>query len=82
MSRVSSPNPIKGIKIKCSRRRLRTLNGFKTHEALWKIQSTESQDNPSICVPYYAWSGFGGLISATFLHATSFLSPVLEKSPG
>jgi hypothetical protein len=82
MSRVSSPKPIKGIEIKCSGRQLRTSNGFETHEALWKMQSTESQDKPSICVPHYVWSSFGGVISTTFPYATSCLAPVLEGGPG
>jgi hypothetical protein len=81
MSRVSSPKPIQGIESKCSGRQLRTSNGFKTHEALWQVLTMESQDKPSICVPHYAWSGFGGVISATFLHVTSCLSPVLEGGP-
>jgi hypothetical protein len=81
MSRVSSPKPIKGIESKCSGRRLRTSNGFETHEAPWKMRSTESQDKSSICVPHYAWSGFGGVISATFPHATLCLAPVLEGGP-
>jgi hypothetical protein len=82
MRRLSSLKPIKGIEIKCFGRQLRTSNGFMTHEAPWKMQSMKSQDNPSIYVPHYAWSGFGGVISATFLHMTSFLSHVLEGGPG
>jgi hypothetical protein len=81
MRRVSSSNPIKGIEGKCSRRNLSTSNGFETHEAPWQMRSTESQDNPSICVPHYAWSDFGEVISATFPHATSCLSPMLEGGP-
>jgi hypothetical protein len=78
MSRVSRPKPIKGIERKCSRRKMRTLNGFETHEVPWKMRSMKSQDKPSICVPHYTWFGFGGVISATFLHATSCLASVLE----
>ena len=81
MNRVSSLKPIKGIKIKWSRRQLRTSNVFETHEALWQMQSTKSQDKPSICVLHYDWSDFGGVISATFLHMTSCLAPVLEGGP-
>jgi hypothetical protein len=38
----------------------------------------ESQDKPSIYVPHYLWSGFGGVISATKLHTTLYLALVLE----
>jgi hypothetical protein len=82
MSRVSSPKPVKGIERKCSRIQLRTSNRFETHKAPWQMQSTESQNKPSICVPHYAWSGFGGVISGTFSHMTSCLAPVLEGGPG
>jgi hypothetical protein len=81
MSRVSSPKPIEGIERKWSGRQLRTSNGFEIHEAPWKMRPTESHDKSSICVPHYAWSGFGGVISATFLHVTSCLAPVLEGGP-
>jgi hypothetical protein len=37
-----------------------------------------SRERPSIYNPHYVWSGFGGVISSTFPHATSCLSPVLE----
>jgi hypothetical protein len=57
------------------------LNGFNTHEAMWQVLTIESQDKPSICVSLYAWSSFGGVISATFLHVTSSLSHVLEGHP-
>jgi hypothetical protein len=82
MSRVSSPKPVKGIKSYWSGRQLRTSNRFETHEAPWKMLSTKSQDKPSICVPHYDWSGFGGFIPATFLHVTLCLAPVLEGGPG
>jgi hypothetical protein len=78
MSRVSIQKPIKGIEIKCSGRRMRTSNEFETHEALWKMRSMKYHDKSSICVPHYAWSGFGGVISTTFPHATLRLAPVLE----
>ena len=78
MSRVSSPKPVKGIEGKWSGRQLRTSNRLETHKAPWQMQSTESQDKPSICVLHYDWSNFGGVISATFLHTTSCLDPVLE----
>jgi hypothetical protein len=70
-----------GIERNWSGRQLRTLNGFETHEAPWKMQSTESQDKPSICVIHYDWYDFGGVISTTFPHATSCLCPVLEGGP-
>jgi hypothetical protein len=73
MSRVSSPKTIKGIESKWSGRQMRTSNGFDTHEAPWKMKSTESQDKPSICVLHYDWSSFGGVIPATFPHATVFI---------
>jgi hypothetical protein len=82
MTRVSSPKAIKGIDIKCLERQLRTSNGFETHEAPWQMRSMKSQDKPSICVPHYAWSDFGGVISGAFLHATSCLSPALEGGLG
>jgi hypothetical protein len=82
MSRVSSSKHVKGIKGKWSGRQLRTLNGFETHKATWKMQSKKSQDKPSICVLHYDWSIFGGVISATFPHETSCLAPVLEGGPG
>jgi hypothetical protein len=81
MSRVSSSKPIEGIEIKCSGRRLRTSNGFKTHEAQCKMKSTESQDKSSICVPHYAWSNFRGVISTTFPYVTSCLALLLEAGP-
>jgi hypothetical protein len=81
MSRVSSSKRVKGIKRKWSGRQLSTSNGFETHEAPWKMKSTVSQNNPSICVPHYSWSSFGGVISTTFSHVTSCLSPVLEGGP-
>jgi hypothetical protein len=65
-----------------SGRQLRTSNGFETHEAPWQMQMMESQNKPSICVLHYDWSGFGGVISTTFPHATSCLSPLLEGGPG
>ena len=81
MSRVSSPKPIKGIEKKWSGRQLRTSNGFETHKSPWQMQMTESQNKPSICVVHYDWSSFGGVIYATFLHATSCLAYVLEWGP-
>jgi hypothetical protein len=43
------------------------------------------QRNPKISPLYaflrYDWSGFGGVISATFPHMTSCLAPVLEGGP-
>ena len=82
MSRVSSLKPVKGIENKWSKRQLRTSNGFETHETPWQMQMTESQNKPSTCVLHYDWSGFGGVISATFPHVTSCLSPMLEGGPG
>jgi hypothetical protein len=46
-----------------------------------QMKPTVSHDKSSICVPHYAWSDFGGVISAMFPHATSCLSPVLEGGP-
>jgi hypothetical protein len=82
MSRVSSLKPVKGIERKWSERQLRTSNRFETHEAPWKMQTTESLNKSSICVLHYARSGFGGVISATFPYATSCLTPVLEGGRG
>jgi hypothetical protein len=81
MSRVLSLKPAKGIERKWSKIKLRISNGFETHEASWKMQLIESQDKPSICVLHYDWSGFGGVISATFPHTTSCLAPVLDGGP-
>jgi hypothetical protein len=81
MSRVSSPKPVKGIERKCSGRRLRTSNGFETHEALWQMLTTKSLNRSSICVLHHVRSSFGGVISATFPYATSCLAPVLEGGP-
>jgi hypothetical protein len=81
MSRVSSPKPVKGIERKCSGRRLRTSNGFETHEAPWKMLTTESLNRSSICVLHNARSSFGGVISAAFPYTTSCLAPVLEGGP-
>jgi hypothetical protein len=81
MSRVSSPKPVKGIESKCSGRRLRTSNGFETHEAPWKMLTTESLNRYSICVLHHARSSFGGVISAAFPYPTSCLAPVLEGGP-
>jgi hypothetical protein len=82
MSMASILKLVKGIEIKWSGRQMRTSNGFKTHEAPWQMKSKESQDKPSICVLHYDWSGFGGVISATFLHMTSCLALVLEGGLG
>jgi hypothetical protein len=81
MRRVSSLKPIKGIESKCSERRLRTSNIFETDEAPWKMRSTESHEKSSICIPHYAWSNFGGVISTTFPHETLCLAPMLEGGP-
>jgi hypothetical protein len=81
MSRVSRPKPVKGIERKWFGRQLRTSNGFKTHEAPWKMQTMESLNRSSICVLHNARSSFGGVISATFPYATSCLAPLLEGGP-
>ena len=81
MSRVSSPKPIKVIERKWFGRQLNTLNGFETQESLWEMQTTKSLNKSSICVLHYVWSGFGGVISATFLHVTLCLALVLEGGP-
>jgi hypothetical protein len=47
-----------------------------------QMKSIVSDDESSICVPHYTWSGFVGVISATFPHMTFCLSPVLEGGPG
>jgi hypothetical protein len=50
-----------------------------------KLYGKCDQRNPKISPPNaflrYNWFDFGGVISATFLHATSCLSPVLEGGP-
>ena len=76
MSRVSSPKPVKGIESKCSGRRLRTSNGFETHEAPWKMLTTKSLNRSSICVLHHVRSIFGGVISAAFPYVNSCLAPV------
>jgi hypothetical protein len=51
-----------------------------------KLHGKCDQRNPKISPLYvflnYDWSGFGGVISATFLHVTSCLAPVFEGGPG
>jgi hypothetical protein len=81
MSRVSSPKPVKGIESECSGRQLRTSNRFETHEAPWKMLTTESLNRSSICVLHHVRSSFGGVISTAFPYATSCLAPVLEGGP-
>jgi len=81
MSRVSRPKPVKGIESKWSGRQLRASNGFETHEAPWKMLTTDSLNRSSICVLHHVRSSFGGVISASFPYATSCLAPVLEGGP-
>jgi hypothetical protein len=50
-----------------------------------KLRGKCDQRNPKISPLYaflrYDWSEFGGVISTTFLHMTSCLTPVLEGVP-
>jgi hypothetical protein len=50
-----------------------------------KLHGKCDQRNPKISPLYvflcYDWFGFGGVIFATFSHATSCLTPVLEGGP-
>jgi hypothetical protein len=76
------PKTCQGYRKKMVQKITEDLERIQDPRSLWKMQMTESQNKPSICVLHYDWSSFGGVISATFPHATSCLSPVLEGGPG